>query len=54
MTGGWPMWPATSWRAACGCVLTPAHRRTARRERFRNRQHAHPLAAHPGDLFAFS
>ena len=38
MTGGWPTWPATSWRAACGCALTQTHPRTARRERLCHRQ----------------
>lgn len=50
MTGGWPTWPATSWRAACGCALTQTHPRTARRERLCNRQHAHRLPRTRGIL----
>src|SRR3984957_4896137 len=32
MIGGCPIWPATSLRGACGCVLTQIRARTARRE----------------------
>jgi hypothetical protein len=43
MTGGWPSWPATSWRAACGCILTQTHPTTALRERVsRDRLHRLP------------
>ena len=32
MTVRWPMWPAISWPAACGCALTRTRPRMARRE----------------------
>ena len=53
MTGGWPMLPAPSWRAACGCTVTQAHPRRARRERLHVRQRAHRLPR-PADLVASS
>src|SRR5580693_5512001 len=32
MRGGCPIWPATSFRGACGCILTQLRARMARRE----------------------
>ena len=36
------LWPATSWRAACGCILTQTHPTTALCERV-SRHRAHRL-----------